>query len=140
MHFTVREEIMILSSIYCLCLFSIPLILIDASTNKEPEDDEGAQKNSSELEFQRKVLIDSLMVLENLNEGSEKGSNGFVFSDLLDLSEEDFQEEHPHVLSSTNNSTKSHGKQTRNAWQKFNFINKTVMRSQSLKLPLAVDW
>lgn len=140
MHFSVREEIIILTSIYCFCLFTIPIIIIDANSKKGHGDDDIVHLNSSELEFQQKVLINSIMVLENLNKNPGQDSELFEFSDLLDLTEEDFLTNYPNALIPTKTSPKSQRKQLKNVWRKFKFVSRTLLTSESITLPLMVDW
>ena len=132
-----REEIVVLTVLYCFCLISIPIILIDASSRKGFRDVKRVNLNSSELEFQRKVLIDSINILENIN--GNKG-NSFVLSDLLDLTEEEFKIKFLSALLPIKLPMKLQRKQMRNVWNKFKFINGTLLQSPSLKLPLKVDW
>lgn len=134
---TVKQELIILSSIYVVCLLLIPLILLcthsfDGLNNN--------RKNFSELEFQRKVLIDAVTILDTLNEKADIEPGRFAFSDLLNSTEEEFLTRYPLVLFPAKLPPGLERKQKRNVWQKFNFVNATVLRSKSLRLPLRVDW
>lgn len=137
MRLSMREEIVVLTVIYSLCLISIPIILIDASLRKGLRDVKRVNLNASELDFQRKVLIDSIDILENINYNREKG---FVLSDLLDLTEEEFKMKFLNALLPIKLPLKIQRKQMKNVWKKFKFINGTLLESPSLRLPLRVDW
>lgn len=139
MRFTLREEIIILTSIYCFCLFTIPIIIIDANSKKAKGSKvvPKLERNSSDIEFQRKVLSDSITILENLNKNSDEI---YGFSDLLDLSEEDYAMKYPNLSFPTRISRKMERKRMINVWKQFDFVNKTVLNSRSLRLPLTVDW
>lgn len=132
-----REEIIILTSIFCFFLFTIPVILIDASSSKTHQVTAIVHKNFRELDFRQKLLINSISVLEKVNREENKSIS---FYDLLKLSEKDFTLKHPKAFPEQTFPTKFQRKLSRNVWKKFRFVNGTVLRSLSLKLPLSVDW
>lgn len=137
MDFSVREEIIILTSIFCFAMFTIPIILIDASSSKAHQVNKIVHKNFSELEFRQKLLIESVSILESLNRHENKSIS---FSDLLKFTESEFVSKYPNAVPKNSLLPRFQKKLSRNVWKKFGFVNGTVLRSQSIKLPLSVDW
>lgn len=137
MDFTVREEIIIFTSIFCFCMFTIPIILIDAASNKTHQMTKTVNKNFNELEFRQKLLIDSIIVLESVNRHE---NNSLTFFNLLNITESDFNKKYPNVLPKNNFHPRFQRKLSKTIWKKFNFVNGTILRSQSLRLPLSIDW
>lgn len=135
MIFTLREEIVILTLIFCFCMFTIPLILITANENRKvnrikPID---VRKDFNELGFKQKVLIDSISVL-----GSQRNESRITLIDLINSTDDDLRKHYPNLEIDSHSSASP--KQVRNVWKKFKFTNGTVLESESLRLPLKVDW
>lgn len=134
-----REELIILTSCFCFCVFAIPIMIFNAKSAKHPLEIRTSSKQYSELDFQRRLLVDSVEILENLNR-NKKGNDSLVeFADLLGLSEVMFQQKYENVLRKRNLTAKKIQRIEKNTWNSFGFSNKNILKG-SLKLPLIVDW
>lgn len=135
MVFTLREEIVILTLIFCFCMFTIPLILITANENRKVNRIKPIEirKDFNELGFKQQVLIDSISVLE-----SQRKESRITLIDLINSTDDDLHKHYPNLKIGSHSSASP--KQVRNVWKKFEFTNGTVLKSKSLRLPLKVDW
>lgn len=134
MGFTLREEIVILTSIFCFCMFTIPLILITANENRKVNRIKPiVHKDFNELGFKQQVLIDSISVLE-----SQRNESKITLIDLFNSAEDDLRKHYSNLKTGSHSGASS--KQVRNVWKRFEFTNGTVLKSESLRLPLKVDW
>jgi hypothetical protein len=134
MAFTLREEVALLTCIYCFCLLTIPIaIFTKCSPQAKIEVPKINYHNSTDLEARKRLFIDSIDVLETLNRRSNE-SEDLGFSYLMNLSLEGFDG------SQNNFPLRTSKKHIKHAWNRFEFNNGTILRSNSLKLPLKVDW
>lgn len=134
MRFTLREEIVILTLIFCFCMFTIPLILITANENRKVNRIKPiVHKDFNELGFKQQVLIDSISVLE-----SQRNESKITLIDLINATEDDLRKHYPNLEIGSHSSASTI--QVRNVWKRFEFTNGTVLKSESLRLPLRVDW
>lgn len=134
---TQREEIIICTLIFSFCVFTVPMIIFTRHAREVDTKLETSKYDRNEIEFRRKVFIDSIGVLDELNRQSSKDGSkrDYGFSSLLKITEKEF-----HSLCDRKISAKTAKKQIRRAWRKFAFKNGTMLRSKSLKIPLIVDW
>lgn len=141
MNLTVREEIIILTSCFGFCMFAIPIMIFNTTTIHHSNIIKIPQKTFAELEFGRKLLVDSIEILRDLNRKKKSNESLVELSDLLNVNEETFRIKYASSLVRNKNLTsKQSRRRTRNAWKKFGFFNGTILRSRSLNLPLKVDW
>lgn len=130
-----REEILILSLIFCFCVLTIPVILMSASAHHKG--DKNQHRTYAELTMKERALIESINILEDLNKRSNVSSA--AFSDILNETDEKVFKTYENSLRQ-NVTFKASKKQIRNVWSKFNLVNGTILKSPSLRLPLKVDW
>jgi hypothetical protein len=141
MNFSVREEIIILTAIFCFCLFTIPVILLDAHNSRQHvvrvihHDFEG-------LSFKEQLLVNSFEILDTINRLPKRVDlqRNFGLSDLLELTEADFRARFPSVRPKDEFTARYPMKQIRKVWTSFGLLNGTTLKSRSLRLPLRVDW
>lgn len=141
MDFTLREEILILTLIFCFCMFTIPVILMSATASSHHHGgDLTHHRTFAELTLKERALIESIYILEDLSQHpSSSNSSSAVFADILDETDETFFKKYESNLRQ-NFTFKVSKKQMRNVWSKFKLVNGTMLRSSSLRLPLKVDW
>lgn len=140
MHFSVREEIIILTLIFGFCILTIPIILFDAHESRHGF--RVIHHDFQTLSFQEKLLIDAFEVLENINRLPTQIDlhEKFGLSELLRLSEADFRARFPSVRPKDEFTAKHPKKQMKKVWGSFGLLNGTTLKSRSLRLPLRVDW
>lgn len=142
MEFSVREELIILTSCFCFCMFAIPIMIFNAksTSHRYPVSDDNNSANlHSDLDFQRKLLVDSVEILENLNRDKNNNDPLVELADLLGLSEVKFQQKYGKVLRKGNLTARKNRRIVKKIWNNFGFSSKNILKG-SLKLPLVVDW
>lgn len=130
---SLRDEITLLSCIFCFCLLSIPLTLLTSYSEEVFEQPSSINHLRPTAEWRKRLFIDSIEILEKLNE-KNKGNDELGFSYLMNLSREDAKR------GRINSSVGRFDLRMKSVWSKFDFRNGTVLRSKSLNLPLKVDW
>lgn len=129
---SLRDEIILLSCIYCFCLVSIPLTIL-ACYPEKVFDKSSINHHGSTAEWRKRLYIDSIQFLDELNE-KNGGNDDLGFSYLMNLSREDFNR------SGMNLSVDGLQTLEKSVWRKFKMNNGTVLGPKSVKLPLRVDW
>jgi hypothetical protein len=88
---------------------------------------------SSTAEWRKRMFIDSIEILDELNE-KNRSSDDLGFSYLMNLSREDFKRIGKDL------SVERFRKRREMVWRKFQMKNGSALGSKSLKLPIEVDW
>lgn len=141
MELSLREELIILTSCFCFCLFVIPIVIFYAQpiSRHSVFEDENFINRYSELEFQKKILVHSVEILEILNRHKNNNETLVEFSDLLGISEVKFRQKYGKVFHKSKLISRKSPKIFKSVWNTFGFSGKNILKG-SLKLPLTVDW
>lgn len=130
---SLRDDIALLTCIFCFFLLLVPLTILNSYPERiYNESSIINHRNSTNLEWRKKLFIDSVEILDELSEKDDSDSLGFSY--LMNMSHEDFNR------SETKISVEEFEKRMKSVWSKFDLKNGTFLRSNSLKLPLKVDW
>ena len=128
---SIRDDIALLTCIFCFFLFSVPLTIYKNYPEKVYNKSSIINhRNATNLEFREKLFIDSVEILDELSEKND--SLGFSY--LMNLSHEDFNRGEMKI------SAEAFEKRMKSVWSKFDLKNGSVLSSNSLKIPLKVDW
>jgi hypothetical protein len=111
-------------------MFTIPVVIFTRPTKSVQNLSQ--IRNQSEIDFQQKVLINSIRIIEDFSKKSVKAN--FGFSSLRALSAGNFSENY------FESKPKVYRKRMRNVWKKFGFVGGTNLKSETILLPLRVDW
>lgn len=134
-----REEITICILIYFIAMMTIPIILTSNSnqTLKTARKLESVEDRS----FRNELLMNSISIFEinNRKKNSSKiDLSNIIYSPtkhLRDLLEVEIKE-----LMRRNKPRSTTRKLVKKTWKTFNFINNSTLKSNSLQIPLKVDW
>lgn len=132
MGLTMREELTILSLIFSFCILSIPLVIVNDNLDKHAV---SKGKLKSDYVFGEKLLVHSVAILQSINKERDGNDSQFELSDLMEITEIKFAERFPRISFDVQCQ-----KQPIEAWEEFDFESGTVLTSNSLLLPMKVDW
>lgn len=92
-------------------------------------------KTLNDRKFEKELFVHSVGILEKIRSKDGSSDSQFELSDLMELTRKEFGEKFPWIDLDVQDP-----KQSAEVWQEFDFINETVLTSNSLLLPLKIDW